>query len=347
LALVAALFGASLTQGATGGPDAGGYTFIDNQEANGPAFAYQDISATGTNIGNNCDDCVTNGVAIGFTFNYYGSNFTSANISSNGNLQFTTSNANFSNSGLPDAGMGSSLHPFWDDLVTGCGTTDEIFVRTVGSAGSRQFIVQWRAVAGFIECGSTPPSVDFEIILFEGTNEILLQYADTVFGGTQAFRDNGANATVGIQGSTSVALQYSLDTASLANGRAICFRPPSSNPNIVCGRTIATNTPTATATASVTPEPTRVRRNVGGAAAAVVGAVSDQAQENRERAAAAAAPQATVAPPRTGTGVTIAPPTTGDAGLAAGQSGLFWPLVAAAAGLAAALIAPLLISRRT
>jgi hypothetical protein len=93
-----------------------------------------------------------------------------------------------------------------------------------------------------------------------------------------------------------------------------------------------------------TPEPTRVRTNVGGAAAAVVGAISDQAQENRERAAAAAAPQATVAPPRTGTGVTIAPPSTGDAGLASSPSGVLWPLVAAAAGLVGA--ASLALARR-
>jgi hypothetical protein len=94
-----------------------------------------------------------------------------------------------------------------------------------------------------------------------------------------------------------------------------------------------TPTASATATASPTAEPTRVRRNVGGAAAAVVGAVSDQAAENRERAAAAA-PQGTVAPPRTGTGVTIAPPSTGDAGLAENRVDPGAPMLAVVAAIA-------------
>jgi hypothetical protein len=340
--LLAALFGVSLTQGATGGPDAAGYTFIDNQETNGPAFSYQDISATGTNIGNSCDDCATVGVPIGFSFDFYGATHTTANIVSNGNLQFTTANSGFTNPTLPTAAIGPTLLPFWDDLRTDC-SDDAIYVRTVGAPGSRQFIVQWRLVPAFVT-GCAGGRIDFELIMFEGTNEILFQYADVIFGGGGP--DSGSSATVGIQGSSTVALTYSLNTPSLANGRAICFRPPSSNPNVICGRTIATNTPTATSTATVTPtaEPTRLRRNVGGAAGAIAGAVSDQAEENRERAAAAAAPQATVAPPRTGTGVTIAPPSTGDAGLADQPPALLWPLLALGAGAAGA--ASLALARR-
>jgi hypothetical protein len=107
-----------------------------------------------------------------------------------------------------------------------------------------------------------------------------------------------------------------------------------------------TPTPTATTTAAPSPtaEPTRVRTNVGGAVAPLAVAAAGQAAENRERAAAAAAPQATVAPPRTGTGVTIEPPSTGDAGLADQPPALLWPLLALGAAFAGA--ASLALARR-
>src|SRR2546430_5155355 len=55
-----------------------------------------------TDIGNHCDDCVTNGVSIPFAFTFYDQTFTSVNIGSNGNLQFLSSTA--STSGCPGSG---------------------------------------------------------------------------------------------------------------------------------------------------------------------------------------------------------------------------------------------------
>jgi hypothetical protein len=81
-------------------------------------------------------------------------------------------------------------------------------------------------------------------------------------------------------------------------------------------KTWVTPTPTPTATPTARPtedDPQRQRVNVGGAAGAVGGAISDQAAENRARAAVT--PTVAVAAPRTGTGTAISPPNTGDAGL--------------------------------
>jgi hypothetical protein len=48
------------------------------------------------NIGNSGDDVTTN-IALPFTFSFYSQNFTSVNVSSNGNLQFTSNSTAFTN----------------------------------------------------------------------------------------------------------------------------------------------------------------------------------------------------------------------------------------------------------
>src|SRR5262249_43524357 len=49
-----------------------------------------------TDIGNHCDDCVTT-IPLPFPYTLYDQSFTSVNLSSNGNAQFTTTDLAFSN----------------------------------------------------------------------------------------------------------------------------------------------------------------------------------------------------------------------------------------------------------
>src|SRR4051794_16761749 len=53
-----------------------------------------------TDTGNHCDDCVT-AVAVPFPVNLYGTSFHTANVSSNGNLQFGTNNIEWRQTPLP------------------------------------------------------------------------------------------------------------------------------------------------------------------------------------------------------------------------------------------------------
>ncbi len=337
---------AGVAFGATGGPDGGGYTFIDNNSPGGPAFSFNNIAGTGTVLAaaSSCDDCVELNIPIGFTFNHYGTNFTTINIGSNGNAQFNTSNAAFTNSAMPTGTFGAAIAPWWDDLYPPCDTTDRILYQTVGSPGSRRFVIQWDMIPHINPPCSPPDRITFQAVLFEGTNEVLFQYLDVVLNQSPAAAavTNGLSATVGIQRDSSVGLQYSFNTASLTDGLAICFRPPGSSPTVVCGNVIATNTPTPTATATATPlsDATRVRGNTGGAVGAIGASAADQARENRERAAAAAGPQATVVPPNTGTGITpaITPPNTGDAGLADRSGASVLPMLLLASALSGAAL---------
>ena len=61
----------------------------------------------------------------------------------------------------------------------------------------------------------------FEVILYETSNNILMQYQDVILS-MPAF-DQGASATVGIQGDTSQYLQYSCNTAALNDNLAILY----------------------------------------------------------------------------------------------------------------------------
>ena len=94
-------------------------------------------------------------------------------MSTNGLISFGSGNDAYSNQDLTSSGLPvqPAILPYWDDLVVdparlvGAG----LFYETIGTIGSRQFIVEWyaRQIADFNN------DILFEAILFEGTNDIL------------------------------------------------------------------------------------------------------------------------------------------------------------------------------
>jgi len=133
--------------------------------------------------GSRCDDCMSS-VALPFPFTFYGTTFNSVNASSNGNLQFTSSNSALTNSCLPASGMNNLISPQWEDLNLS-GGTDGIFMSTSGSAPNRIFNIEWKgpyfAVGG---------RVDLEVRLYETTGQI-----DFIYGTVD---QTGNSATVGL-----------------------------------------------------------------------------------------------------------------------------------------------------
>src|SRR5205814_5680078 len=73
-----------------------------------------------TDTGNHCDDCTTN-IALPFAYSLYGQSFTSANVSSNGTLQFVSNSTAFTNACLPQTLFNNTIFPHWDDLRTDVG----------------------------------------------------------------------------------------------------------------------------------------------------------------------------------------------------------------------------------
>jgi hypothetical protein len=141
----------------------------------------------GTNLALQDDGIATN-ISIGFDFEFYGNIFDKVNISNNGFLTFGGLNSMCCDGyPLPAFGMDNSIIGLWTDLIS----TNNInpYYKSYAVDGDRVFTVGWYGTLEFYNAGA--PNT-FEITLYEGSNNILFNYADVnVFSHT---------LTAGIQG---------------------------------------------------------------------------------------------------------------------------------------------------
>lgn len=194
------------------GPDYYGYSCE-------PGAGYAYFAAANDGLLYADDDLVT--LSLPFPFTFYGAEYRELHVSSNGNIQFTTRNAAYANQCLtegPVAGMGDMIAPFWDDLdLTFAG-----YMRydTVGNAPNRIFVIEWVDAPPF----SRPQEAfTFAAQLFEGSNDIVLQYPDV----TAVQGHNGRTATIGLQSERlGISLQYSCNQPGVADGGALRFAHP-------------------------------------------------------------------------------------------------------------------------
>ncbi|GAB4531745.1 MAG: hypothetical protein Kow0063_11380 [Anaerolineae bacterium] len=202
-----------------GGPDPFGYTFKDSNEPGGPHYEWIEIAppAGGTGIEiplTGMDDAYYWPITLPFDFNFYGTNYTSLAVATNGTLYFQDTYLGYDNRPIPGSntyGVDRFIAHFWDDLVVSPGA---IYYQ----AEADRVIVEYYQVSGLgsYDWGS------WQVILFPSGN-ILFQYQDVSFGGSY---DYGRWATVGIQGDTATGLQYSYNMPALSDGLAICFAYP-------------------------------------------------------------------------------------------------------------------------
>ena len=215
--MVMVLGSSPAAEGATIGPDAFGYT-----ATNEIPFSFTTIAGTGTNIIDNSDDGIASR-SIGFTFNFYGTPYTTAFVSGNGLLTFDSANGSFANSDLTATPLQASIAAFWDDLFTDDDATDAVYHQVIGDAGSRQSIFQWNNVGHFAFVGGR---VTFQLILFEGTDEIMLRFLDADF--SRPGFDFGASATVGIKNAGlqgGERLLWSFNQGVITDNSSILFSP--------------------------------------------------------------------------------------------------------------------------
>ncbi len=204
-------------------PPSSGITYTASDTA--VAFNFVDISETGFRLLLADDDFQP--APLGFDFNFYGQPHGSAFVSSNGLLTFGAGSEEHNPEDLADfAGLSTAdlslIAPFWDDLNPEFG--GEVLFETRGDAGSRTFIVQWDDVP-FFASGTPDEAATFQLILFEGSDEILLQYLDV----EDPVADAGLLATVGIRNPggnlNGDFLQWSFRSPVLHNEQAILFVP--------------------------------------------------------------------------------------------------------------------------
>jgi subtilisin family serine protease len=143
-----------------GGPDNYGYIWIDSDEPGGPAFEWIDISSIGVPIdfGADIDDGNSGPISLGFTFPFYGNEFSSINVCSNGWASFTDeSSVEWGNQPIPHTeAPNNMLAAFYDDLNFENGGTGYFYTNNVDSA-----IITWDHVPDWRQEGI----FTFQIIL--------------------------------------------------------------------------------------------------------------------------------------------------------------------------------------
>ncbi|MGL1900896.1 MAG: M4 family metallopeptidase, partial [Fibrobacterales bacterium] len=192
----------------SGGPDTFGYSWKDSDEAGGPAFTWNSISTTGSVLSNvsGCDDCYQE-QGLSFEFPFYGNDFNSVFVSSNGFLTFGTGSAQISNYALPSVSAPANLIDlFHDDLDPRDGGT--IYYQDFGTHA----IIEFNDVDPYSGSGS----YTFQAVL-HANGKVVLYYNDLV--GTTT------GNTVGIQnGTQDDGLTVAYNTSYLKNQLAVEFK---------------------------------------------------------------------------------------------------------------------------
>lgn len=128
-------------------------------------------------------------IPLGFSFDFYGTNYTDAFVSSNGFLTFSNDGNNGCCEGglLPDAGTPNNLIAFaWNDLDPSLGGT--IGYTTIGTAPNRVFILDFTDIP-HATSGTNPVSA--QIKLFETSNLIEVHSTNNA--------TDGSNMTMGLE----------------------------------------------------------------------------------------------------------------------------------------------------
>ncbi|PYM93048.1 MAG: peptidase S8 [Candidatus Rokuibacteriota bacterium] len=190
------------------------------------AFSYRTISGSNLNL----DDDSSVGIGLPFPIAFAGGSFSVVFVGSNGNVSFTAPFIAYLNEPIPTTQIATLVAPWWDDLLPLVGTSQNVFWAVTGTAPNRELVVEWRDVPHY-ECGpSAATTVKFQAVFFEGSSNILFNYADATFGGGCAFDDRGASATVGVQTGAGLGTSFSFNTQSLSSGLALLWTTTAGSP---------------------------------------------------------------------------------------------------------------------
>jgi len=185
-------------------------------------------------IGNSCDDCTTY-ITLPFTVKLYEGSFANAYVSSNGVIEFGSSDSAFGNACLPVPVFHYSVIVYWDDLITSA-AAHGVFTSVSGTAPNRIFNVEWRAQI----LNNSNSEANFEARFYESSNQVDLVYA-TIAPGTSDY-------TIGVERDGGAFTQVACGITPIVAGTKYTFNQP-------CG--LITPTPiSATATRTATTAPT-------------------------------------------------------------------------------------------
>jgi Right handed beta helix region/Abnormal spindle-like microcephaly-assoc'd, ASPM-SPD-2-Hydin len=197
------------------------YTPI-NYAAKSATYSYQAI--TGTNLG--LYPYSSAQIASPFAIQFGGGSYTNLTVGAGGTISFNGFSSEY-NDVIPTTQTPLLIAPFWTYLFPfGTGNDNNVFWAVTGSAPNRKLVVEWRDVPYCCNYDANY-TIKFEVVFFEGSSNILFNYADTVFGGPYSGNDNGATATSGVQVAPGVGTQYSYNQPLLMSKTALLWYPAS------------------------------------------------------------------------------------------------------------------------
>jgi hypothetical protein len=153
------------------------------------------------------DEDVTTNTTIPFTFNYFGTAFTSFRVHTNGFLSLGTTLAGNQftvNLTANTTTRNAVIAPMFADLVVpGAVAANNNFIsyRVDGAPGSQVLTIEWAGMEKYLYAG---PNMNFQVKLYEGTNDIEFVYGSMT--GTNGTKDDAYGYAVGLTGTGTGAL---------------------------------------------------------------------------------------------------------------------------------------------
>jgi hypothetical protein len=214
---------------------------VQNLQAQGYAFSATSGSFTalsgGTTMaltGGTVDDGWYNAIPIGFTFKYWGVDYTTTAASTNGFLTpGATLTTAYATNNLSTNAVRPVIAPLWDDLDIQFATN--FSYKTEGSEGSRVFTAEWLNEQWYYSASGN--TISFQVKLYEGTNAIQFIYRQETGTATAAsasigLAGPGSFVFVSLDGTgTSPNASWTTETTNLtttkpATGQTYTFTPP-------------------------------------------------------------------------------------------------------------------------
>ena len=200
------------------------------------SVAYNWTTPTGTIISSSsCDDCTYGPFPIGFTFNYFGTNYTQFYVSSNGLLTFDAANASYSNTCFPTSLGTSAIGAYWDDLYYdySCSPT-YFYYNSTGGVLTVSWVSFTTVAAGGTTCSNY---VSAQVQLYQTSNVVQVNVQSAY---------NNSSSTIGIQNSAGTVGYNAVCNGGITNGSSWTWTPSATYTcSVVTNGT--TLTPTCTA----------------------------------------------------------------------------------------------------
>ncbi|MCH7714513.1 MAG: hypothetical protein IH876_00095 [Gemmatimonadetes bacterium] len=166
---------------------------------------------------------------FGFTFEFYGVQYTDVWINSNGNLTFGASNSDYDHPDVPD-GTNVLIAPLYGDFNPS--QAGGVFYNTLGTAPNQRFVVTWLNVPEYSP-NNTGHST-FQVQLSETTNTVLFLYNGLRTDGinwTFSAPSVNADMDVGISSGTGLFTNSASGAAiPLLDGATILYTPTGGTP---------------------------------------------------------------------------------------------------------------------